>query len=213
MIDTSKHQGQRKQLVDQLKDKGINDTKVLDAIATVPRHLFMDPALEEYSYLDKAFPIAAGQTISQPYTVAFQTQLLKVKKGEKVLEIGTGSGYQASILVNLGVKLYTIERQQELYKKASRLLKNLGLKPKKTIFQDGTLGLARHSPYDAIIVTAAAETVPKTFLEQLSVGGRLVVPVGKNSQKMIRYTKIKENKIKREVFGNFRFVPLLKNKA
>ena len=213
MIDTSKHQGQRKQLVDQLKDKGINDTKVLDAIATVPRHLFMDPALEDYSYLDKAFPIAAGQTISQPYTVAFQTQLLKVKKGEKVLEIGTGSGYQASILVNLGVKLYTIERQQELYKKASRLLNNLGLKPKKTIFQDGTLGLAEHSPYDAIIVTAAAETVPKIFLDQLSVGGRLVVPVGKNSQKMIRYTKIKENKIKREVFGNFRFVPLLKNKA
>ena len=213
MIDTSKHQGQRKQLVDQLKDKGINDTKVLDAIATVPRHLFMDPALEDYSYLDKAFPIAAGQTISQPYTVAFQTQLLKVKNGEKVLEIGTGSGYQASILVNLGVKLYTIERQQELYKKASRLLNNLGLKPKKTIFQDGTLGLAEYSPYDAIIVTAAAETVPKIFLDQLSVGGRLVVPVGKNSQKMIRYTKIKENKIKREVFGNFRFVPLLKNKA
>ena len=213
MIDTSKHQGQRKQLVDQLKDKGINDTKVLDAIATVPRHLFMDPALEDYSYLDKAFPIAAGQTISQPYTVAFQTQLLKVKNGEKVLEIGTGSGYQASILVNLGVKLYTIERQQELYKKASRLLNNLGLKPKKTIFQDGTLGLAEHSPYDAIIVTAAAETVPKIFLDQLSVGGRLVIPVGKNSQKMIRYTKIKENKIKREVFGNFRFVPLLKNKA
>ncbi|MDG2146862.1 MAG: protein-L-isoaspartate(D-aspartate) O-methyltransferase [Flavobacteriaceae bacterium] len=213
MIDTSKHQGQRKQLVDQLKDKGINDTKVLDAIATVPRHLFMDPALEEYSYLDKAFPIAAGQTISQPYTVAFQTQLLKVKKGEKVLEIGTGSGYQASILVNLGAKLYTIERQQELYKKASRLLNNLSLKPKKTIFQDGTLGLAEYSPYDAIIVTAAAETVPKTFLDQLSVGGRLVVPVGKNSQKMIRYIKIKENKIKREVFGNFRFVPLLKNKA
>jgi len=213
MIDTSKHQGQRKQLVDQLKDKGINDSKVLDAIATVPRHLFMDPSLEEYSYLDKAFPIAAGQTISQPYTVAFQTQLLKVKNGEKVLEIGTGSGYQASILVNLGVKLYTIERQQELYKKASRLLNNLGLKPKKTIFQDGTLGLAEHSPYDAIIVTAAAETVPKIFLDQLSVGGRLVVPVGKNSQKMIRYTKIKENKIKREVFGNFRFVPLLKNKA
>ena len=213
MIDTSKHQGQRKQLVDQLKDKGISDTRVLDAIAKVPRHLFMDPALEDYSYLDKAFPIAAGQTISQPYTVAFQTQLLKVKKGEKVLEIGTGSGYQASILVNLGVKLYTIERQQELYKKASRLLNNLGLKPKKTIFQDGTLGLAEHSPYDAIIVTAAAETVPKIFLDQLSVGGRLVIPVGKNSQKMIRYTKIKENKIKREVFGNFRFVPLLKNKA
>ncbi len=213
MIDTSKHQGQRKQLVDQLKDKGIKDTKVLDAIAKVPRHLFMDTALEDYSYLDKAFPIAAGQTISQPYTVAFQTQLLKVKKGEKVLEIGTGSGYQASILVNLGVKLYSIERQQELYKKASRLLNNLGLKPKKTIFQDGTLGLAEHSPYDAIIVTAAAETVPKIFLDQLSVGGRLVIPVGKNSQKMIRYTKIKENKIKREVFGNFRFVPLLKNKA
>ncbi|MBJ25493.1 MAG: protein-L-isoaspartate O-methyltransferase [Flavobacteriaceae bacterium] len=213
MIDTSKHQGQRKQLVDQLKDKGIKDTKVLDAIAKVPRHLFMDPALEDYSYLDKAFPIAAGQTISQPYTVAFQTQLLKVKKGEKVLEIGTGSGYQASILVNLGVKLYSIERQQELYKKASRLLNNLGLKPKKTIFQDGTLGLAEHSPYDAIIVTAAAETVPKIFLDQLSVRGRLVIPVGKNSQKMIRYTKIKENKIKREVFGNFRFVPLLKNKA
>ena len=213
MIDTSKHQGQRKQLVDQLKDKGIKDTKVLDAIAKVPRHLFMDTALEDYSYLDKAFPIAAGQTISQPFTVAFQTQLLKVKKGEKVLEIGTGSGYQASILVNLGVKLYSIERQQELYKKASRLLNNLGLKPKKTIFQDGTLGLAEHSPYDAIIVTAAAETVPKIFLDQLSVGGRLVIPVGKNSQKMIRYTKIKENKIKREVFGNFRFVPLLKNKA
>ena len=213
MINTSKHQGQRKQLVDQLKDKGIKDTKVLDAIARVPRHLFMDPALEDYSYLDKAFPIAAGQTISQPFTVAFQTQLLKVKKGEKVLEIGTGSGYQASILVNLGVKLYSIERQQELYKKASRLLNNLGLKPKKTIFQDGTLGLAEHSPYDAIIVTAAAETVPKIFLDQLSVGGRLVIPVGKNSQKMIRYTKIKENKIKREVFGNFRFVPLLKNKA
>ena len=213
MIDTSKHQGQRKQLVDQLKDKGIKDTKVLDAIAKVPRHLFMDPALEDYSYLDKAFPIAAGQTISQPYTVAFQTQLLKVKKGEKVLEIGTGSGYQSAILINLGVKLYTIERQHELYKKTSRLLNNMGLKPKKGIFQDGTLGLVEHSPYDAIIVTAAAESIPKTFLDQLLVGGRLVIPVGKNSQKMTRYTKMKENKMKREVFGSFRFVPLLRNRA
>ena len=213
MIDSSKHKGQRKQLVDQLKHKGINDSRVLDAKEAVPRHLFMDSALESYAYLDKAFPIASGQTISQPYTVAFQTQLLKVKKGEKVLEIGTGSGYQSAILINLGVKLYTIERQQELYKKTSRLLNNMGLKPKKAIFQDGTLGLVEHSPYDAIIVTAAAESVPKTFLDQLLVGGRLVIPVGKNNQKMTRYTKMKENKMKREVFGSFRFVPLLRNRA
>ncbi|MBR99733.1 MAG: protein-L-isoaspartate O-methyltransferase [Flavobacteriaceae bacterium] len=213
MIDSSKHQGQRKQLVNLLKDKGINDNKVLNAIDKVPRHLFMDPALESYSYLDKAFPIASGQTISQPYTVALQTQLLEVKRGEKVLEIGTGSGYQAAILVNLGVKLYTLERKQDLYKKAFRLLNNLGFKPKKTIFQDGTIGLADYAPYDAIIVTAAAETVPKVFLDQLSIGGRLVIPVGKNNQKMTRFTKIRENRIKKEVFGNFRFVPLLKNKA
>ena len=200
-------------MVDQLKHKGINDSRVLDAIEAVPRHLFMDSALVSYAYLDKAFPIASGQTISQPYTVAFQTQLLKVKKGEKVLEIGTGSGYQSAILINLGVKLYTIERQQELYKKTSRLLNNMGLKPKKAISQDGTLGLVEHSPYDAIIVTAAAESVPKTFLDQLLVGGRLVIPVGKNSQKMTRYTKMKENKMKREVFGSFRFVPLLRNRA
>ena len=171
MKDTFRHKGLRKILVESLIEKGIKNSRVLEIINEIPRHQFMDNAFIQFAYQDRAFPIGSGQTISQPYTVAFQTQLLKVKKGEKVLEIGTGSGYQASILVNLGVKLYTIERQQELYKKASRLLNNLGLKPKKTIFQDGTLGLAEHSPYDAIIVTAAAETVPKIFLDQLSVGG------------------------------------------
>ncbi|MEE3034333.1 MAG: protein-L-isoaspartate(D-aspartate) O-methyltransferase [Bacteroidota bacterium] len=213
MIDSSKHQGQRKQLVDKLKFRGIYDLKVLDAMKKVPRHWFMDTALENYAYIDKAFPIASGQTISQPFTVAFQTQLLKLKKEEKVLEIGTGSGYQAAILISLGVKLYTLERKEELFKKTSRLFNNLGLRPKKIIFQDGLLGLSEYSPYDAIIVTAAAESVPKIFLDQLSIGGRLVVPVGKKSQIMTRFTKIEEKKIKKETFGSFRFVPLLKNKA
>jgi len=213
MIDSSKHKGQRKQLVDKLKSQGIYDSRVLKVINTIPRHWFMDAALENHAYVDKAFPIAAGQTISQPYTVAFQTQLLKLKKEEKVLEIGTGSGYQAAILIKLGVKLYTLERQQELFKKTSRLFFNLGLRPKKMIFKDGLSGLSEHSPFDAIIVTAAAESVPKIFLDQLSIGGRLVIPVGKNSQLMTRFTKVDEKKIKKETFGSFRFVPLLKNKS
>lgn len=213
MNDSTKHQGQRRQLVKLLKEKGIQDKAVMTAMGTVPRHWFMDAGLEAYSYVDKAYPITANQTISQPYTVAFQTQLLELKKGDKVLEIGTGSGYQTAILLALeGLKVFTVERQQQLFKKTTLLFKKLRLQPKKIIFGDGYRGLPDQAPFDAIIVTAGATEVPKPLLKQLAIGGRLVIPVGEKNQIMTRYIRTGEKSFDRKTYGNFRFVPLLNNK-
>lgn len=210
--DTPKHQGQRLQLVQLLKDKGITDPHVIAALERVPRHWFMDAGLESHAYKNKAYPIAAEQTISHPYTVAFQSQLIGVKPGDKVLEIGTGSGYQTAILKALNVQIYTIERQRELFKKSQRLFQSIGLRPKKSILGDGYAGLPEAAPFDAILVTAGAPHLPQALLEQLAVGGRLVIPIGNDPQIMYRYTRTGEKTMDKETFGEFRFVPMLKNK-
>lgn len=212
MKDTPKHIGMRRKLAETVAEKGIVNTRVLDAIRKVPRHLFMDSSFEEHAYEDKPFPIAADQTISQPYTVAFQTELLQVQKGDKVLEIGTGSGYQTAVLLELGAVVYSIERQQELYKKTSLFLPKLGYIPKKLIFGDGYKGYPEAAPYDGIIVTAGAPYVPKALLHQLKVGGRLVIPVGKTLQKMTLFIRKSEKEFEKKELGDFRFVPLLENK-
>ena len=213
MIDSTKHQGQRRQLVQLLEEKGIDDAQVLAAMGSVPRHFFMDSGLQAYAYADKAYPISADKTISQPYTVAFQTQLLALKKGDKVLEIGTGSGYQTAVLMAYeGVKVFSIERQQELFKKTGLLLKKLQLRPKKLIFGDGYKGWTTEAPFNAIIVTAGAPEVPKALLEQLAIGGRLVIPVGEKDQVMTRYIRTGEKTFDRKTYGVFRFVPLLKDR-
>ena len=212
MQDLPKHQGQRRQLAKLLAQKGIENKAILEAIATVPRHFFMDKGLEIWAYEDKAYPIAADQTISQPYTVAFQTGLLQFKSGDKILEIGTGSGYQTAILLHLGAQVFTVERQNELFKKTQRLFVKLFLKPKKMIFGDGYKGWAEEAPYHGIIVTAAAPEVPQALLEQLAIGGRLVIPVGKEKQYMYCYTRTSSHQFDKENFGEFRFVPLLANK-
>ena len=210
--DTPKHQGQRLQLVQLLKDKGITDPHVIAALERVPRHWFMDVGLESHAYKNKAYPIAAEQTISHPYTVAFQSQLIGVKPGDKVLEIGTGSGYQTAILKALNVQIYTIERQRELFKKSQRLFQSIGLRPKKSILGDGYRGLPEAAPFDAILVTAGAPQLPHALLEQLAIGGRLVIPIGNDPQIMYRYTRTGEKTMDKETFGEFRFVPMLKNK-
>tara|TARA_B110000116_G_C16787029_1_gene561470 strand:+ start:205 stop:855 length:651 start_codon:yes stop_codon:yes gene_type:complete len=210
--DTSKHQGQRKQLVDFLKKKGITSQEVIKSLIDVPRHYFMDRALEDHAYTDKAYPIQADQTISQPYTVAFQTQLLQLKKKDKTLEIGTGSGYQTAILSLISSEIYTIERQHELFKKSKKTLNVLGYRIKKNIFGDGYFGFEQEAPYDVILVTAGAPVVPKALMKQLKIGGRLVIPVGENSQIMTRLTRISDKEFNKETFGEFKFVPLLKNK-
>lgn len=212
MKDTFKHQGLRKQLVKVLIDKGIKDENVLNAIGNIPRHLFMDSSFLDHAYQDKAFPIGADQTISQPYTVAFQTELLHVKTGNKILEIGTGSGYQAAVLCELGVKLFSIERQQALFKKTSKFLPKLNYRPKKLIFGDGYIGLEEEAPFDGIIVTAGAPFVPKPLLAQLKIGGRLVIPVGDDVQIMTLFIRKGPNKFEKHEFGEFRFVPLLEDK-
>lgn len=212
MLDNNKYKGLRRQLVEKLTKKGISNKDVLKSIEVIPRHLYMEKGLESLAYEDKAYPIAAEQTISQPYTVAFQTELLNIKKGHKILEIGTGSGYQTSILVNLGCKVYSIERQSELFKKTKFLLSKIGYMPKKIIFGDGHKGLDEFAPYDAIIVTAGSDNIPKTLLSQIKVGGCLVIPVGIKTQIMTRIKRDSENKFTKETFGEFRFVPLLKDK-
>ena len=212
MKDTFKHKGLRQQLVKVIKTKGIKDENVLKAIGEVPRHLFMDSGFLDHAYQDKAFPIAADQTISQPYTVAFQTELLQVKKGNKILEIGTGSGYQTAVLCQLGAKVYSIERQLELFKKASLFLPKLGYRAKKLIFGDGYKGLQEEAPFDSIIVTAGAPFVPKPLLNQLKIGGRLVIPVGETVQIMTLFIRTEEREFEQHEFGEFRFVPLLEDK-
>ena len=212
MKDTLKHKGLRNKLVRVITSKGITNQAVLDAVAKVPRHLFMDSGFLDHAYQDKAFPISAGQTISQPYTVAFQTELLNLKPKDKVLEIGTGSGYQTAILLELKAVVYTIERQLELFKKTKLFLEKIGYRPKKMVFGDGYKGLVEDAPFDGIIVTAGAPEVPKPLLEQLAVGGRLVIPVGAKDQVMMRITRISDKEFKKESFGTFRFVPLLEDK-
>ncbi len=212
MKDTFTHQGMRKKLVETLIKKGIVDKNVLRAIGKIPRHLFMDSGFVDHAYVDKAFPIAADQTISQPYTVARQTELLEVKKGDKILEIGTGSGYQAAVLLEIGATLYTIERQNELFKKTKLFLPKLGYKPKRLIFGDGYIGLESEAPFDGIIVTAGAPFVPNPLLAQLKIGGKLVIPVGENVQTMTVFNRKSDTEFEKEEFGEFRFVPLLEDK-
>ena len=202
----------RNKLAETVKSKGIKDKNVLAAIQAIPRHLFMDSSFEDHAYQDKAFPIAANQTISQPYTVAFQTELLKVKAGDKILEIGTGSGYQTAVLLFLKAKVYTIERQLELYKKTKIFFDKMGYRPKRYVFGDGYKGLPEEAPFDSIIITAGAPSVPKALMAQLAIGGRMVVPVGEDEQIMTLITRTSEKEFQRQEFGSFRFVPMLGNK-
>jgi len=212
-IDNYREKGARKQLVDILKKKGIDDEAVLKAIGKVQRHYFFDETFWNQAYKDIAFPIGEGQTISQPYTVAYQTQLLHIKKGDKVLEIGTGSGYQACILVELGAKVYTIERQEKLYERTTQVLPYMGYKP-NFFLGDGSKGIPQHAPYDKIIVTAGAPMVPEELLRQLAIGGILVIPVGDaETQKMVTILKTAENDYERHVLDTFRFVPLVGDRA
>tara|TARA_A100001011_G_scaffold49780_1_gene47611 strand:+ start:2114 stop:2755 length:642 start_codon:yes stop_codon:yes gene_type:complete len=211
MQDSFKHKGLRNKLVLDLKTKGIKDDSVLEAVKSVPRHLFMDSGFLDHAYQDKAFPIASGQTISQPFTVAFQTELLNVKKDHKILEIGTGSGYQAAILCHMGAKVYTIERIKELFRKTSVFLPSINYRPKKMIYGDGYLGYSKEAPYDSIIVTAGASEIPEELIKQLKIGGRMVIPVGEEVQKMKLVTKISESDFETKIFGDFQFVPMLKN--
>ncbi|MFV0572332.1 MAG: protein-L-isoaspartate(D-aspartate) O-methyltransferase [Xanthomarina gelatinilytica] len=212
MKDTFKHKGLRQQLVETIKAKGIKDENVLDAMGRIPRHVFMDSGFLDHAYQDKAFPIAADQTISQPYTVAFQSELLQVKPGDKILEIGTGSGYQTAVLLELGASVFSIERQRELYKKTSKFLPKLGYWPKKLIFGDGYKGLKEEAPFNGIIVTAGAPFVPKPLLSQLAIDGRLVIPVGDEVQIMTLFIRKGIKEFEKHEFGEFRFVPLLENK-
>ncbi len=213
MEDSLRHKGMRKRLIKALQEKGIQDQAVLKAMYAIPRHFFLDKAFEEHAYDDKAFRIDENQTISQPYTVAFQTALLTIKKREKVLEIGTGSGYQTSILAMLGARVYTVERHELLYQKATKIFEYLGLGGIRTYFRDGYKGLGEFAPFDKILVTAAAPEIPKALQQQLKIGGKLVLPVGDNKgQTMLRLTKINDNEFEEEFLGEFKFVPLLKGK-
>jgi protein-L-isoaspartate(D-aspartate) O-methyltransferase len=213
MIDTYRHKGMRKELVNTLKSKGIKDKKVLSAINNIPRHWFLDSSFLEYAYQDKPFPIGAGQTISQPFTVARQTELLKVEKNMKVLEIGTGSGFQACVLGEMGTRVFTVERQKKLYLRTKKFLQNFPYRI-KTFFDDGNKGLPAFAPFDRIIITAAAPEIPQNLIEQLKPNGMLLLPLGLGEvQQMVRITKLENGSLDTENFGNYRFVPMLKNKA
>ncbi|MEQ9583128.1 MAG: protein-L-isoaspartate(D-aspartate) O-methyltransferase, partial [Arenibacter sp.] len=203
MKDKLKHMGMRNKLADILTEKGILDSSVLDAIRAVPRHLFLDSSFEDHAYQDKAFPIGADQTISQPYTVAFQSELLQVQPNHKILEIGTGSGYQTAVLLKLKAKVYTIERQLELFKKTNLFFKKMGYRPKKVIFGDGYKGLPEEAPFDSIIVTAGAPFVPNPLLAQLKVGGRLVIPVGTDEQVMTLFVRKSAKEFEKKELGSF----------
>jgi protein-L-isoaspartate(D-aspartate) O-methyltransferase len=213
MQDLPKHKGLRKKLVDRLKAKGIHDERVLEAIGKVPRHLFyFDSTFAEKAYEDIAFQIGDGQTISHPYTVALQTQLLDVKKGDKILEIGTGSGYQTAVLVELGAKVFSVERQKNLYDKTRTLLPEMGYEP-KLFYGDGYKGLPLYAPFDKIIVTCGAPDVPPLLLEQLKLSGVFVIPLGNREQVMTTYVKTGVDSYHKEEFGEFKFVPMLQDKA
>jgi protein-L-isoaspartate(D-aspartate) O-methyltransferase len=208
--DTLRHQGLRKILVEGIRIKGIKDEKVLAAMGKVPRHLFMDSSFTQFAYKDQAFPIGAGQTISQPFTVATQTQLLQVERFDKILEVGTGSGYQAAILIELGASVYTIERQRELYLKTQSILPQIGYNP-KFFYGDGYKGLPTYGPFDKIIITAGAPSIPEELLTQLKVGGRMVIPMGpREKQTMYVVVKTSETEYYKESHGTFVFVPMLK---
>lgn len=212
MTDTYKHKGLRKKLLEILREKGIQDKAVLAAMEKIPRHFFMDSQFDHFAYQDMAFKIGAGQTISQPYTVAFQSEALQIQKGMKILEIGTGSGYQTSVLVEMGAKVFTIERQRSLYMSASALLPKMGYNP-KFFYGDGYLGVPAFAPYDRVIVTCGAPFIPEKLIEQLKPDGRMIIPVGEgDSQKMMLLRKT-ETGIHTEEMGDFRFVPMLKDKA
>jgi len=209
MQDNFRHQGLRRKLINELRKKGINDEKILDAFYQIPRHFFLDLAFLEKAYTNIAFQIGAGQTISHPYTVAFQTQLLNLEKGEKVLEIGTGSGFQTCILRQLGIRVFTIERQKELFIKSKEIIKKFGFHPRQ-FYGDGYKGLETYQPFDKILITCGVREIPQTLVNQLKVGGIMVIPVGEGeSQLMKRITKKIDNNIEIEDFGSFRFVPML----
>jgi len=210
--DNFKFQGRRKILAEELQKKGILNPLIIDSIKNVPRHLFIDPGLAEQAYLDKALPIENNQTISQPFTVAFQTQLLEPKLGEKILEVGTGSGYQTAVLYYLKLNIFTIERNHNLFRITSKLFSKLNIRPKKFVYGDGYNGLSDNSPFDGIIVTAGCPVIPKKLLSQLKIGGKMIIPVGKESQIMTKITRFGKTEFKKETFGNFKFVPMLKNK-
>lgn len=213
ITDTYQHQGLRKRLAEELASKGISDPAVLAAMRKVPRHLFFDPIFVEQAYQNKAFPIGEGQTISHPFTVAYQSELLNLKKGDKVLEIGTGSGYQTCILAELGATIYTIERQQKLFEKAKVLVAALNYKA-RFFCGDGSKGIPAFAPFDKIIVTAGAPVIPETLVEQLKIGGLLIIPVGdEKSQKMVTVLKTKEKEFEQFELDTFKFVPLIGEKA
>ena len=211
MRDSSKHKGLRKRLVDQLVLKGIKSKIVIDALLKVPRHLFIDQDFETHAYIDKAFPIDSEQTISQPFTVAFQTSLLNLNKTDKVLEIGTGSGYQTAILMEIADSVFSIERQHKLYRRSKKNLTNLGYKRINIKYGDGYIGLPEHQPFDKILVTAGAKILPKQLLLQLKIGGKLVIPIGKDIQEMTVVERKSEKSFYKKTYGNFKFVPMLKN--
>ena len=211
MQDSFVHKGKRKILVDYLRTKtGISDEKVLKAINEVPRHLFLESIFEDFAYEDRAFPIAANQTISHPSTVAEQTELLEVNEKEKILEIGTGSGYQAAVLVAMNAWVYTVERQKDLFDFSQKKLRELHLRPKFQSFGDGFAGLPTFAPFDKILVTCGAESLPTELLKQLKIGGKMVIPMGKTDEQILyRFTKISENEFEKEEFGIYKFVPML----
>ncbi len=214
MQDTYQHKGMRNQLVNEIAHKGITDEKVLEAMRQVPRHFFFDSAFTEHAYYDKPFPIGSGQTISQPFTVAFQTQLLEVKPGDKVLEIGTGSGYQAAILAAMRARVYTIERHRDLYRQSQQVIEKMGYKKIQFFLGDGYAGKEAYSPYDKIIITCGAPSMPEALLNQLKTGGYIVAPIGKSSiQEMQRWQKEEDGTFNKSSYGNFSFVPMIKGKA
>lgn len=212
-VDSYKHKGERKILIDHLRKKGITDEKVLEVMMKIPRHFYFHKDFWEHAYEDKAFQIGAGQTISHPHTVAYQTQLLEIKPGDKVLEIGTGSGYQTSILLGLGAQVFTIERQKELFDKTKKLLSELNLKP-RFFYGDGSKGLPAFAPFDKIICTAGSPSIPQTLLAQMRIGGKMVIPVGdEKAQKMNLVERISEKEFHTEALDSFRFVPLIGEQA
>lgn len=214
MTDTYKHKGMRKKLIQEIREKGIKDELVLAAMERIPRHLFMDEAFLEYAYQDRAFKIAAGQTISQPYTVAIMTELLRVAKGEKVLEIGTGSGYQSAVLAEMGAKVFSIERHRILYDTAKVRLAQLGYSSVKTFYGDGYKGLPSYAPFDKIIVTAGAPFIPEPLMQQLKPGGLLLIPVGEgDTQEMTGVYRVDMNTFETRQYGKFKFVPLLEDRS